>query len=95
MSAGDRTDFSAVAAHAEDETGTQALLTSNTWDGMRRYTRARQLYVFPLAAIVGLTADEQLAATRQTVDIGAPAAAVTHAIGLKKLAVKSALSSLE
>jgi diguanylate cyclase (GGDEF)-like protein len=65
VSAGDRTDFSAVAAHAEDETGTQALLTTNTWDGMRRYTRARQLYDFPLAVIVGLAADEQLAATRR------------------------------
>lgn len=65
VSAGDMTDFSTVAAHAADETGTQALLTTNTWDGMRRYTRAHQLYDFPLAVIVGLAADEQLAATRR------------------------------
>ena len=63
VSAGDMTDFSAVAAHAADETG--VLLTTNTWDGMRRYTRARRLYDFPLAVIVGLAADEQLAATRR------------------------------
>lgn len=64
VSAGDMTDFSTVAAHAADETG--ARLTTNTWDGMRRYTRARQLYDFPLALIVGLAADEQLAATRRS-----------------------------
>ena len=33
---------------------------------MRRYTSARQLYEFPLAVIVGLSADEQLAATRRS-----------------------------
>ena len=39
-------------------------LVTNAWDGVRRYTSARQLYDFPLAVIVGLSADEQLAPTR-------------------------------
>jgi diguanylate cyclase (GGDEF)-like protein len=36
-------------------------LSANSWDGVRRYTGAQQLYEFPLAVIVGLSEDEQLA----------------------------------
>jgi diguanylate cyclase (GGDEF)-like protein/PAS domain S-box-containing protein len=35
------------------------------WDGVRRFTVARELYDFPLAVIVGLAFDEQLAAVRE------------------------------
>ena len=37
----------------------------NRWDGVRRYTGAQQLYEFPLAVIVGLSEEEQLAATER------------------------------
>ena len=61
--AGDSVDYAALVPDTED---TQALLLTNTWDGVRRYTSARQLYDFPLAVIVGLSEEEQLAAvTRQ------------------------------
>ena len=64
VSAGGRADYAAlVPANEEAETG--ARLSTNAWDGVRRYTSAGRLYDFPLAVIVGLAEDEQLAATRR------------------------------
>lgn len=65
VSAGDSVDYSAVvpATAAEDST---AVVAVNAWDGVRRYTSAAQIYDFPLAVIVGLSEDEQLAAARQS-----------------------------
>ncbi|WPN65833.1 ATP-binding protein [Pseudomonas sp. P9_35] len=60
--AGDTVDYSAVVPDAEN---TDAVLSVNGWDGVRRYTSARQLYDFPLAVIVGLSEQEQLAAVNQ------------------------------
>ncbi|NWB96871.1 histidine kinase [Pseudomonas gingeri] len=57
--AGDAVDYAALVPDSED---TQALLATDSWDGVRRYTSARQLYDLPLAVIVGLSEDEQLAA---------------------------------
>jgi signal transduction histidine kinase len=48
-----------------DTENTEAKLSINGWDGVRRYTSARQLYDFPLAVIVGLSEEEQLAAVNQ------------------------------
>src|SRR5579859_2266080 len=64
VSAGDKVDIAAmvpVADAAEDE----STLSTNTWDGIRRYTSVQQIYNFPLAVIVGLSADEQLATTHR------------------------------
>jgi len=44
-------------------------LAANSWDGIRRYTGAQQLYEFPLAVIVGLSEEEQLAAERHDVQV--------------------------
>ena len=41
---------------------TEALLSTNAWDGVRRYTSARELYDFPLAVVVGLAEEDELAA---------------------------------
>ncbi|EJL04595.1 ATPase/histidine kinase/DNA gyrase B/HSP90 domain protein [Pseudomonas fluorescens Q2-87] len=61
--AGNAVDYAAVVP---DTDNTEAVLSANGWDEVRRYTSARQLYDFPLAVIVGLSEDEQLAAvTRQ------------------------------
>ena len=63
VTAGDAVDYAAVVPDTEDA---EALLSVNGWDGVRRYTSARQLYDLPLAVIVGLSEAEQLAAvTRQ------------------------------
>jgi diguanylate cyclase (GGDEF)-like protein len=64
VSAGDMVNYAATVP-ATDEPRSEAALTTNAWDGVRRYTSARQLYDFPLAVIVGLSADEQLEATRR------------------------------
>jgi diguanylate cyclase (GGDEF)-like protein len=39
---------------------TEASLSVNEWDGVTRYTSARELYDFPLAVVVGLSVEEQL-----------------------------------
>ncbi|WP_204127385.1 ATP-binding protein [Pseudomonas ogarae] len=62
VQAGDTVDYTAVVPDAEN---TEAVLSINGWDGVRRYTSARQLYDFPLAVIVGLSEEEQLAAVNQ------------------------------
>ncbi|WP_197676976.1 bifunctional diguanylate cyclase/phosphodiesterase [Pseudomonas thivervalensis] len=62
ISAGDQIDYAAVVPDTEN---TQAVRAINAWDGVQRYTSARQLYDFPLAVIVGLSEDEQLAAVNQ------------------------------
>jgi diguanylate cyclase (GGDEF)-like protein len=64
VSAGDLVDYTAVVPAGEG-TDSKDNLSTNPWDGVRRYTSARQLYEFPLAVIVGLAADEQLAATHR------------------------------
>ena len=64
VSAGDSADYAAVVP-AVDEAESRITLSTSGWDGVLRYTSARQLYDFPLAVIVGLSADEQLASARR------------------------------
>ena len=40
-------------------------ISANSWDGVKRWTSARELYGFPLAILVGLSVDEQLAGVRR------------------------------
>jgi diguanylate cyclase (GGDEF)-like protein len=65
ISAGDTLDYTTVVPPSH-QAGREAVLSTNAWDGVPRYTSARQLYEFPLAVVVGLSADEQLAATRRS-----------------------------
>lgn len=60
--AGDAVDYTAVVP---DNETTEAVLSVNGWDGVRRYTSARQLYDYPLAIIVGLSEEEQLSAVNR------------------------------
>ena len=60
VSAGQSVDYATVVPAAGDAQS-EARLVGNAWDGVARYTSARQLYDFPLAVIVGLSAQEQLA----------------------------------
>lgn len=60
-------DFDAGALLARAQTATLPSIALNNWDGVSRWTAARKLYGFPLALVVGLSVDEQLAASdRQT-----------------------------
>lgn len=64
VSAGDEVDYASVAAGAEKERSV-APVSVNSWDGVRRYTSAHKLYDFPLTVIVGLSEEEQLAASHR------------------------------
>jgi signal transduction histidine kinase/CheY-like chemotaxis protein/HPt (histidine-containing phosphotransfer) domain-containing protein len=57
---GDLIDLASVVAEA-DAVDTDAAISTSSWDGVRRWTSARKLYGFPLAVLVGLSVDEQLA----------------------------------
>jgi diguanylate cyclase (GGDEF)-like protein len=59
---GDAIDYAAAVADADAET--DAAATISRWDGVRRWTSARELYGFPVALLVGLSVDEQMAAAR-------------------------------
>jgi diguanylate cyclase (GGDEF)-like protein len=57
---GDTVDYeSAVTKIAAIDT--DATISVNSWDGVKRWTGAQELYGFPLAVAVGLSVDEQLA----------------------------------
>ena len=59
---GDAIDYAAAVAGADAET--DAAVTISRWDQVRRWTSARELYGFPIAVLVGLSFDEQMAAAR-------------------------------
>jgi diguanylate cyclase (GGDEF)-like protein len=61
---GDRIDYSSMVPKL-DAVDTEVTVSSNSWDGVRRWTSARELYGFPLAILVGLSVDEQLAPVRR------------------------------
>jgi diguanylate cyclase (GGDEF)-like protein len=60
---GDVIDYAAVVTASPGDTDTA--ITTSSWDGVRRWTRAREIYGFPLAVLVGLSVEEQLATSRR------------------------------
>jgi diguanylate cyclase (GGDEF)-like protein len=44
---------------------TDPTISTNGWDGVKRWTSARELYGFPLAILVGLSVDEQMTIARR------------------------------
>jgi diguanylate cyclase (GGDEF)-like protein len=60
---GDKITFNNVML-TPDADDAQAKVSTNSWDGVRRYTSARELYGFPLAVLVGMSADEQAIAAQ-------------------------------
>ena len=64
VSGGDAVDYDAVVPSRDtEELG--VVRFANPWDGVQRYTVARQLYEFPLAVIVGLSEEEEHVALHQ------------------------------
>jgi diguanylate cyclase (GGDEF)-like protein len=59
---GGRIDYAALIKYA-DVTAADPGIEANSWDGVRRWTSARNLYGFPIAVFVGLSVEEQLRAT--------------------------------
>jgi diguanylate cyclase (GGDEF)-like protein len=60
---GDALDYAAAVAGGDDDEK-DAAVTRSRWDGVQRWTSARELYGFPLAVLVGLSVDEQMAGTK-------------------------------
>ncbi|MHB8723206.1 MAG: putative bifunctional diguanylate cyclase/phosphodiesterase [Steroidobacteraceae bacterium] len=56
---GEAIDF--AAGLDPDAVDSVARISTGSWDRMRRWTSARELYGFPLAVLVGLSVDEQMA----------------------------------
>ncbi|HEY1314622.1 MAG TPA: ATP-binding protein [Steroidobacteraceae bacterium] len=66
MFSGESIDY-AAAIQDPDAIATDATVSISSWDQVQRWTSARELYGFPLAVLVGLSVDEQMApAHRQT-----------------------------
>jgi hypothetical protein len=61
---GDTIDYASVVPRS-DVGDAEATASTNSWDGVRRWTVARELYGFPLAVLVGLSTDEQAAGVRR------------------------------
>jgi two-component system NtrC family sensor kinase len=64
VTAGDGVDYASTMQTTGGPDGA-GVLSTNPWDGVPRYTSSRELYEFPLAVVVGLSAEEQLAAARR------------------------------
>jgi diguanylate cyclase (GGDEF)-like protein len=64
MFSGDAIDYSSLL-QGPDEVDTEPSVLRGSWDGVWRWSRAREIYGFPLAILVGLSQDEQLAAVRR------------------------------
>ena len=60
---GGSVDYAQVVS-GPDATEKEAGVSTSSWDGGRRYTSARELYGFPVAVLVGLSADEQVIAAQ-------------------------------
>jgi signal transduction histidine kinase/DNA-binding NarL/FixJ family response regulator len=63
---GDVIDYASVVSRS-GAANVDVTVSTSSWDGVQRWTSARQIYGFPLAVFVGLSADEQLdTANRET-----------------------------
>ncbi|MEO5677855.1 MAG: EAL domain-containing protein, partial [Usitatibacter sp.] len=63
VSYGDELDYAAVVS-PKGVASSPSIEAVNAWDGVPRYTTARALFDFPVAVIVGLSIEEQLAPAR-------------------------------
>ena len=59
-------DYEAVVPDADDMDTSQVVV--NTLDGVKRYVSARPLFDLPLAVVVGLSQEEQLAAANRNIE---------------------------
>ncbi|KAA3623524.1 MAG: EAL domain-containing protein [Proteobacteria bacterium] len=66
MFAGEKVAYDSLKA-ADGAGALRPRIAINPWDEERRYTVVRKLYDFPLAIIVGVSEEEQLASVRHTV----------------------------
>jgi signal transduction histidine kinase len=79
MFSGEPIEYAAAAADP-DAIDKDAAVSTSSWDGMRRWTSARELYGFPLAVLAGLSVDEQMAAAHRHARVCAWWAALASAL---------------
>lgn len=66
VSAGEQVDIDSVLMNrSRRDEEHAAVITTNPWDGVQRFTIAHPLYGYPLSVVVGLSVDEQLAGLRR------------------------------
>ncbi len=66
VSAGSRVDYDKLFGGGGDaEEGAPVSLAVNPWDGLERYTVAREVFGYPAGIVVGVSRREQLAAAHQ------------------------------
>ncbi|MBE0612039.1 MAG: GGDEF domain-containing protein [Burkholderiales bacterium] len=92
VTANDRSHYRIPVIHAEDEAHIETTPQTNAWDGVRRYTSAREVYGFPVVVIAGLSEDEQLAAVRHSKQIYLWRAAVASLVVILLIAVMGRMS---
>ncbi len=63
---GDPVDYPSMVPESDSDEP-PVTVAAAPWDGVRRWTVARQLYQFPLAILVGLSAEEQMAPVERDV----------------------------
>ena len=64
MFSGDAINYASLLPKP-DEVDADPPVSLSSWDGVRRWSSAREIYGFPLAILVGLAQDEQLAAVEK------------------------------
>jgi signal transduction histidine kinase len=64
MFSGERIEYAAAVVDP-DAVENEAAISTSSWDGMRRWTSASELYGFHVAVLAGLSVDEQMAAAHQ------------------------------
>jgi diguanylate cyclase (GGDEF)-like protein len=91
VTAGEIADYATIVPRTEAEEG-DASVSTNAWDGVRRYTSAGQLYDYPLAVVVGLSEDDQLASVHQAMRLHLWLAATGSVLVLLVVAVLGRMS---
>jgi diguanylate cyclase (GGDEF)-like protein len=92
VTADDRSHYGLPVMHAADEAHTETTLQTNAWDGVRRYTTAREVYGFPVDVIVGLSEDQHLAAFRHSKQVFLWRAAIASLVMILIIAVMGRMS---
>jgi diguanylate cyclase (GGDEF)-like protein len=86
VSVGDRVAYETVVMD-QGVGAADAVLSITRWDNVLRYTSARELFDFPLAVVVGLSEDEQLAPAQRRASVYVGRAALASVLLVLGLAV--------
>ena len=92
ITSGELADYALLVPDSDEVEDQEVRLLTNSWDQVKRYTLATKLYDVPLAVILGLSEEEQLAASAQLRQLYLQRAAGASIIILMLAAVMFSLS---